>query len=132
MYSMQPIPAIDTLNSHVGFWMCIFFAMFIWVGMVLNGWKWWGAVVILSIPLGIVGVISWNTGSITTYANTPVQATLVDYAASTKTETHQTGKTHSTVIVNKTYVIYSTPDGNVTFESQQGVPYPTTAVLYKN
>lgn len=129
MYSVAPLPPVDTLNSHFGFYIWAFMVLALILPIATED----GAIEIplLVVIIGLIGIgatVSWNTGSITTYANTPVSATLVGFQSEGYNE--QSGKRR--VDRHYTYVIYNTPDGDVMLRASTELAYPSQAILYKN
>ena len=130
MYTTFPLETIDTINNHTGFWLWLVFVLVVMISMISSyGFDDEpGTPLILTIITAIVAGISWNTGEVIVYANTPVQATLVGFQAEGYNE--QRGKSRADQ--HYKYVVYSTPDGNVMFPATTGIAYPPVAMLYKN
>lgn len=130
MYTVAPLP--NTFDAHTGFWFILAIAtallvMALWsqrggTNRIGFGGPFWYLCVV-----GFAGFISWNTGSIPT--NEKVEGQLVTNHSETSKE-ERVGKTTQTV--NRAFVTYTVPGGEVTFERRTGVFYPNSTVLYKN
>ena len=135
MYTFQAIANINTVNDHSGFYFVVGVAVFAAiVGMFsldeveeVRAW-----LLVLIVGTCIAAGISYNTGSVTTYANTKVEATLVGFQAEGYNITEQHGKTTTHVDKHESYVVYAVPEGKVMFTASLGQTYPQKAVLYKN
>lgn len=130
MYTVAPLP--NTFDTHTGFWIVltiatIFLVMALWpqkTGSNRIGFSrpfWYLCVV------GFAGFLSWNTGDIPT--NAKVEGQLVTGHSETSKE-ERVGKVTKTV--NRAFVTYTVPGGEVTFERRTGVFYPNNVTLYKN
>lgn len=140
-YTTQPLPPIDTLNDHSGFValavICFFLALFITAWLTDDMHDSGTAtiivfVIVYSLMLAYPAYVSWHTGEIKTYANVPVQAELLGTYAEVQRYEYREGKSNRDVTSRYKYVIYRTPDGDVTFEAGLGIAYPRVATLYKN
>lgn len=133
MYSFQPIPTVDTINDHTGFYILTGFIILFYLLLCQSDeWDKIKLFLLMSIPVCAIGMVSWNTGSITEYANTKVEATFVKFEAERHNETRSQGKTTSVVTVRNLYVVYEVQEKNIILPASQGVEYPKTAILYKN
>lgn len=130
MYTMAPLP--NTFDAHAGFWIVltvatVLLAMALWSqkndrnDIGFSGPFWYLCLV------ACAGWVSWNTGDIPT--NAKVEGQLVTGHSETSKE-ERVGKI--TQIVNRAFVTYTVPGGEVTFERKTGVLYPNSVVLYKN
>lgn len=138
MYTILPLPVVDTVNDHGGFFFLavLVFAivMFIWASLedsydtsvtpycillylALMAWPAWE---------------SWHSGTITVPKNEKVTVHMVDFWGESHSETRKSGKTTQQVEVHNQYVSYRTPEGIVSFPFVSGIAYPETAILYKN
>ena len=136
MYTFYPLENINTVDVHTGFY---FVAATIAVGWVialfnclddLEGFGWVTST--LLVLLGVSALISWTSGEIKVYTNTPVEAKFVSFAPEGYNETRYSGKTVRHVDVHEMYVVYRVNNENVIVRAQDGVAYPETAILYKN
>lgn len=140
MFTTYPLATVDTLNSHVGFYIVVIVVIFISLITCANlddrdnweDYKSW--IIVAMISIAISAGISWNTGEIKTYANIPVTATFVGYQPETYTTQERQGKHTNTVIHHRIYVVYRI-DGTeelTIFETVSGAPTVKHAQLYKN
>lgn len=135
MYTIYQLATVNTIDTHVGFYFILF-------GIVALSWMMCGGIdylpferILLILLVSIGGpaaYISWHTGEIITYANTPVICKMVEFWGEGHTEQRTSGKTTNTVQVHNQYVSYKTPDGIVSFPIISGQPWPETVILYKN
>ena len=142
MYSFNPLPVIDTINSHGGFWFvfCILgiitaFAFAItWDNNDNENWKTFFTVfIIAAIILGFTGYNSWTTGAITVPKNEQVIGTFKGFNAEGEAYTERSGKQTVRRENHYLYVVYSIEgNGLVTFKALSGITYPEKAILYKN
>ena len=131
-YGFAPLAAIDTVNSHAGFYI----VLAIVVACLLlsraidddGGPIWWIAVVLVTIA----GYVSFTTGEIKTFANTQVTATLVGFEHEAYNESRTSGKSTRRVDVRNSYVVYRVGDSQITFPATHGQAYPQRAILYRN
>lgn len=131
MYTFTPIPPIDTINCHTGFYIVtVFMLLFFVIACATNDGEFnlSNVFIIFSVPCVIAAVISWNTGTYQEYANTPVTGTFVKFEAEGFRE--RSGKSH--VDRHYTYVVYNINGNDVLFHSSAGIEYPKTAIFYKN
>ena len=139
MYSFNPLPVIDTINSHGGFWFLVAIALLInliYFGIAYdyNKWKQFIIVFVLSATfLNYAGYKSWNTGKIITPKNERVIGTLKGFQAEGEAYTERQGKQTVRRENHYLYVVYSIEgNGLVTFKALSGITYPEKAILYKN
>lgn len=142
MYSFQPLPVIDNLNSHGGFWfvcfmVCIFTAFCFCVALDNDDNENWIAFFIAfligAIILGFAGYNSWTTGQIITPKNEKVIGTLKGFKAEGEAYTERQGKQTVRREHHYLYIIYSIEgQGLVTLKALSGITYPEKAILYKN
>lgn len=133
MYSFLPLPVIDTLNSHVGFYMLVILC-------VLMSTIWYAGTdeikpqaVLSAVVIAIGAAVSWNTGSIKTPANVQVVGKFVQFVAEGETVQERSGKTTVQKTYNYLYVVYQLDTGQkVILKASQGVEYPERVILYKN
>ena len=139
MFSFNPLPIIDTLNDHVGFWMiCIMMTIIVIYNIFysIDDGEYTPFVVaalFAAATIGISAYVSWNSGDIIRPKNEKVIGTLVNYFAEGGTYTQQSGKTTIRRENHYLYVIYRIEGyGNVSFKATPGIAYPQTAIIYKN
>ena len=136
MYTFYPLENINTVDVHTGFYFVAATIVVVWVIALFNclddleGFGW--VTSILLVLLGVSALISWTSGEIKVYVNTPVEATFVSFAPEGYNETRHVGKTVRHVDVHEMYVVYRVNDENIIVRAQDGVAYPETAILYKN
>jgi len=136
MYTFAPLANINTVDVHTGFYLIAAGMGIAWVSMMIScrddmeaaGW----VTVVMLLLVGVCAGISWNTGEIHNYANTPVEAKFVSFAPEGFNETRYVGKTVRHVDVHEMYVVYQVNGENVIVRANAGVAYPETAILYKN
>jgi hypothetical protein len=136
VYTFQPLPTVDTLNLHIGFYLiCVVVCIFAVVVMFNAETKrellsWLGA---CGLVITVSGVVSYNTGSISVPRNEKVIGTFVNYQPEGFNIPIQSGKTTRRVDHHLVYVVYNIPNtGNVLFLASTGKHYPEKAVIYKN
>lgn len=134
MYTFQPLPIVDTLNDHTGFYIIAFtLAMIHLLVWSTDEFKPVALIVFYAVLISGPAYISWHSGKITVPENTQVIGTLYDQWGEAHKEERRTGKTTSTVIVHNQYLTYQLPDGKiVNFPMNVGTAYPTKAILYRN
>lgn len=132
VYSTIPLPPVDTLNNHDGFWFLFWFLLIVLIvvcASVMSNVIRLGATIAYAVTMMIAGTVSWTTGDIRYYENRPVEATLVGFQAEGFKET--SGKRY--VDVHYTYVTYKVPgEGIVILRSYPNQAYPDKAILYAN
>lgn len=137
MYSFQPLPIINTADSHVVFYILsvILLAMLVshisdWVrGHEEISVAWVG--LLLSIFL-VSGVISYNTGEHVIPTNEKVVGKFIRYVPEGYNETVQSGKSRTRQDVHLLYVEYEVEGSSVLLRANTGVQYPKLVTLYKN
>ena len=142
MYSFNPLPIIDTVNSHGGFW----FVCFV-VGIITaftfavafdnndnESWRFFFNVfIVAAIILAFTGYNSWTTGAITVPKNEKVIGTFKGFNAEGEAYTERQGKQTVRRENHYLYVVYSIEgQGFITFKALSGITYPEKAILYKN
>lgn len=137
MYTFSPIPPLDTVNSHIGFVFIAFFSGLFLLGTLIFSDESWQYKLftagLVGCVVAVAGIISWNTGSVTTYANTPVRAQFVAYQPEGYNIAEASGKTTRRVDHHLIYVVYRVEgSGNVLLQAQTGTTYPERVILYKN
>lgn len=139
MFSFAPLPVIDTLNCHDGFWILMAIVGLINLAVfssTLDYDKWTGFIIcfVLSVCfMNYAGYKSWTTGSITVPKNEQVVGTLKGFNAEGEAYKEKSGKTYVHRENHYLYVVYSIEGyGPVLFKAQTGVSYPEKAILYKN
>lgn len=144
MYSFDPLPIVDTLNSHGGFWFMLFvvgvFIVFSFtitidtVNINYSDFKAFFIVLVLGLTLlGYIGYESWTTGKITVPKNEKVIGTLKGFHSEGEAYTERSGKQTVRRENHYLYVTYAVEGQyQVTFRANPGVKYPELAVLYKN
>jgi glucan phosphoethanolaminetransferase (alkaline phosphatase superfamily) len=142
MYTFNPLPIVDSLNNHGGFYFICFALIALLVIRIIieffdpygDGWvAVIGQLVISVIAAGSVAVVSYNTGSIVTPANIKVEATFVSYQPEGYNIAETSGKTTRQVDHHEMWVVYMLPDETrVILRANPGQAYPNKVVLYKN
>lgn len=133
MYTFNPLPIVDTLNNHSGFYFFVFVFVVLCAAIALDRvFSFIGLITLSCIPLSIVGYISWNSGSIVVPKNEKVIAQYVSLEHEYQTQTVSQGKTSRVQVNHNTYVNYKVPEGIITLPAVVGIPYPEYAILYKN
>ena len=136
MYTFAPLANVNTVDVHTGFYFVLVAVLVCWAFMLvqclddLEGFGWVTSA--LLVLVGVSALISWNSGEIKYYANTPVEAKFVAFAPEGYNETRHVGKTVRHVDVHEMYVVYRVNGENVIVRANDGVAYPETAILYKN
>jgi hypothetical protein len=128
-YSFNPIP--DVPVDHKGFGIILAFAIIWLVIVLLNEPETFFVYFFLcTIPTGIAYGVSyhWTNQEPKTFANIKVEGKFVGYESEGYKE--RSGKSY--VDRHFTYVIYKVEGGNVMLPCVVGIPYPETAILYKN
>lgn len=98
MYSFNPLPIIDTVNSHGGFWFLLGIVLIInfvsWgIAYDYNKWKQFIIIFALSVTfMNYAGYNSWTTGKIITPKNEQVIGTLKGFNAEGEAYTERQGK----------------------------------------
>lgn len=136
MYTFAPLqPLYATYDGF--YFLCIVCTAFLVYGMFnieyVKDFVW------LVVPAGIVILLAyfvsyhWIDNTTVVYKNTPVVAKLVGYQAEGYMVSERQGKQTKDVPYHFTYVVYRLPDNSTTlFKSTPGIPYPESAILYKN
>lgn len=129
-YTFAPLPPINTIDCHVGFYLVLAFAL------VLMHVAWaaesgWLMIVGIVLPLFAAGV-SWNTGEYREYPNERVTGEFVRYVAEGYNVTVQSGKSTRNVDRHEIYVSYRINGNEVLFPAKMGIEYPKQAILYRN
>lgn len=139
MFSFNPLPIIDTLNDHTGFWWIMAFMVLYVVYNTLTAIEYgdkssfFGGLLFAGAIIALSAFISWNTGSITTPKNEKVIGNMVGYTAEGEAYTQTSGKTTVRRENHYLYVVYKIDGyGNIPFRAEPGNPYPTNAIIYKN
>lgn len=136
VYTTVPLPPIDTLNDHSGFWLFTIIAIIVWaiaLGVISSIIIRLLTFIVLCGAVGAAAVNSWSSGDVRHYENRSVHATLVGFQAEGFNEARRVGGQTRKVDVHYTYVIYSVPgEGSVLFRAYPGISYPETAILYAN
>lgn len=131
-YSFNPLPIIDTLNDHTGFWLVIFICGFCLVALqFIEDDTTYQLPFFFAIAM-VAGAVSWNTGTITEPKNVKVEGTFVEFLNERHNETRSNGKTSSVVAVHKTFVVYEINGSSVLFPATSGTEYPKKAIFYGN
>jgi len=115
----------DKKNAHIDVVDCMF------CGDV-SGFVSYILVCLLVIVLS--GVISYNTGKITTFKNEQVIGELTTFSHSWHNVNKSgTIKNNNEVQIQETFVTYRLPDNSVvSLPAHNGIAYPERAILYKN
>lgn len=139
MFSFNPLPVTDTLNSHGGFWFLLWIIggiNLIWFlfSMDAKNYKSFLLVFVLSATLmNFVGYKSWTTGQIIVPKNEKVIGTLSGFIAEGEAYTERSGKRTVRRENHYLYVAYTVEGfGRVIFPANKGITYPERAILYKN
>lgn len=130
MYTIAPIPPINTIDDHGGFYILLFLGiMLVWAAWeVENGWLLLAGII---LPC-FAGYVSWTTGRYYEYPNEKVTGEFVRYVAEGYSETVRSGKSTRQVDRHVVYVAYKINGNEVLFNAQTGVEYPKFATFYKN
>lgn len=131
---MQPLPVVDTLNNHQGFWFLFWLIITINVFFLIFESKKISAVLgCASVCLLNWGAFeSWTTGTITTPKNEKVIGTLKGFEAEGEAYYERSGKQTVRREDHRLYVVYQVDGGVVTFSANKGIIYPERVTLYKN
>ena len=139
MYTFNPLPVIDTLNAHGGFWTLAFVLILlnvIWfIGSIDFGeYKGFFILCLLSIlALNYVGFQSWTTGTINTPKNEKVTGLFKGYMGEGEAYYTKSGKTTVRREDHYLYVIYTIEgQGDAVFSANKGTVYPERVTIYKN
>lgn len=139
MFSFDPLPIVDTINSHGGFWVLLAFALIInivsfGIAYDYDEWKQFIIVFVLSVTfMNYAGYQSWTTGEIKVPKNEQVIATYRGVHAEGEAYKEKSGKQYVTREHHYLYVLYYVEGhGTVAFKAKAGVSYPERAILYKN
>jgi uncharacterized membrane protein YoaK (UPF0700 family) len=131
MYSFAPIPAINTINDHSGFYLiCVICVALILFAFVVSDYMedFRGPFIFSLVVMVIAAGISFNTGEYREYTNTKVTGTLVKFEAEGFRE--RSGKYMAER--HYTYVVYNINGNEILFRAHTGTEYPKTAIFYKN
>lgn len=135
-YTTTPLPPIDTINYHGGFYA---YVVLMTIVVVIQFLVWEDKREVVKLALGVVlsyviaGLISYNTGEYKTYANTPVSGELAGFVAEGYShEVHRHKSNVRRADVHMTYVVYKINGGDVLFPAQTGIQYPQRAIFYRN
>lgn len=131
-YSSNPLPLIDTLNDHTGFWLVVFVCVFSLMVLLCIDDDRKFQLQFFSVLILVAGLVSWNTGTITEPKNVKVEGTFVEFLNERHNETRSNGKTSSVVTVHKTFVVYEINGSSVLFPATPGTEYPKKAIFYGN
>lgn len=142
MFSFNPLPIIDNLNSHGGFWFSLFVLGIITAFSFIialdrdekSEWKTFIFVFMFcGSIMGLIGYNSWTTGEIITPKNEKVIADFVGFVAEGEAYTERSGKQTVRRENHYLYIAYNVPGyGRVILPANKGVTYPERAILYKN
>lgn len=136
MYTFAPLANINTLDDHFGFYVIAIGMFVFWMIMIttcrddLEGAGWTTVVMILFV--GVVGLISWNSGEYKVYQNTEVTGEFVGYVAEGFNIAEYQGKYSRRVDKHFTYVVYKVDGNNIMLQCEVGKQYPQFVTLYKN
>lgn len=137
-YTITPLPIIDNLHNHDGLMVIgvatLFLILVVWAYRASANQKTYFANYALAyiVIMGYPAYISFTTGEIITPKNEVIIAELQGFWGENHKETRQSGKTYTTVDVHNQFVVYKTPDGNISFKMHPNTPYPEKAILYRN
>jgi hypothetical protein len=142
MYSFNPLPIIDTVNSHGGFWLVfcilgIITAFAFIIALDYDDKQNWKSFLFVFVFCGTIiaftGYNSWTTGTITVPKNEKVIGTFKGFNAEGEAYTERSGKQTVRRENHYLYVVYSIEgQGVITFKALSGITYPEKAILYKN
>ena len=139
MFTFNPIPVIDNLNSHGGFWFLFWVIAFInfcsfITALEAREYKLFTFIFVISATfMNYVGYQSWTTGEIITPKNEKIIGTLSGFIAEGEAYTERQGKQTVRRENHYLYVAYNIEGfGKVIFPATKGTTYPEKAVLYKN
>lgn len=139
MFSFDPLPVVDTLNSHGGFW--FLFVLMLIINIVSFGIAWdydnWKQFIICFVGslllLNYTGWQSWTTGEIKVSKNEKVVGIYRGVQAEGEAYREKSGKQYITRENHYLYVLYYVEGyGTVAFKAKSGISYPERAILYKN
>lgn len=138
-YSTSPLPIVDTLNDHTGFFFVLVPTVVILFISIYNSDDTFGdsrtALLCGLVAIGISGLVSWNTGEIVVPKNTPVEGTYAEFLNERHNETRSSGKNgrdSRVVTVHRSYVVYEINGAYVQFPATAGTPWPKKATFYGN
>lgn len=137
MYTFSPIPPLDTVNDHTGFFLVTIICGLFVLGNLIFSYETWSyklfTVGLFGCIVGLAAAVSWNTGEIVVYKNTPVRAQFVQYQPEGYNIAETSGKTTRRVDHHLIYVVYRVEGaGNVLLPAKAGQTYPEWVMLYKN
>lgn len=124
IYTIAPLAAVDTLNSHIGFY--IWFVLSLYVAFS-EGFS-PESVTISIISIAVAAFISFNTGTIEHYKNEKVVGEFVRFVPEGFTE--RSGK-HD-ITRHLMYAEYKVENYYVPILIEPGSPSPKFVYLYKN
>lgn len=139
-YTLQPVPTLDTLNSHHGFWALLVVGS---VFALLVAWLWSLDLDGDNLPFKVVGFVwfcvlayaahvSWSTGTITHYKNVPVVGVLQAYVAEGYVTSERVGKHTKDVPHRYFYVVYAVEGHRIALRTEPGEAWPERAQFYRN
>lgn len=136
-YTTNPLPIIDKMHDHTGFILLSGFIGFIILVIWAHRSDYYNTyfanyVLIWIAIIAYPAYISFTTGEIITPKNEQVICEFVGFWGENHTETQQSGKTTRTIDIHNQYVIYRTPDGNISLKMAQGIAYPDKIIMYRN
>lgn len=138
MYTLQPLPVIDTFNTHTGFWLLLTIVGFVYVitAAWANECNKPKALIVLTVVCSALliyaGIESWTTGKITMPVNERVTGKLKTFTAEGEAYNERQGKQTIKRENHYLYVVYTIEGNDVIFTAQSGKPYPQYAIFYKN
>jgi hypothetical protein len=138
-YTFTPIPPVDTINSHAGFYILAVF-----IGFIIL--VWWAFTVeaagrrinhsffilMYILIMAYPAYYSWHSGEIKVYKNEVITAELTGFWGENHQENVREGKNNRVIDVHNQFVMYKTPDGIISFKMNPNTPYPEKAILYRN
>ena len=139
MYTIAPIPPVDTLHDHTGLFFFVVLGGIMWCVVIGNTdytenktGKRIALASMLVFPMTIAFYLSFYTGEYTVYKNERVNAELVGFVAESYMTREVSGKISKDVDHHNSYVQYKVENNYVFFPASPELSYPTYAVLYKN
>lgn len=135
IYSTTPLPDVDTLNVHTGFYIITFALIVGFIVMCFNEDDVIDRIImgsIFSCIIAVSGWISWNTGEIRHYVNEPVIARMHSNEPQVVAYTERVHKNNVTKYRLQSFVYYEVDGGVVAFQRGDGQSWPITATLYRN
>lgn len=141
MYTINPLPIVDTLNNHGGFWFVVLACLVVYMFVVIimyDGFydisrKCVGASIPFLCVVAWTGYVSWTSGEITVPLNTPVVGEFVSVFGEGESYNVRSGKSgYRRVDNHHLYVVYNIEGNQIVFRAEPGQTNPKYATFYKN